>query len=186
MTTKYAVGRAFPLPRGGGLGWGQQATRSATKAKHIAIHRKFQTRRVAEDSTHLYGEATQHRMRLSVDGYNSVATRSKPRRSTPLPRRTRQRPQRGRVGVGVAPVIPAPMQHRSTTTTHPTTAARSTAKQLPPPVGDWNSSRVVRESWGVVTGGAHGVYDGTIYIHLSAPCVCKCEQHRVRLGAPNR
>ena len=35
----------------------------------IAIHRKFQTRRVAEDSTLLYGEATQHRMRLSVDGY---------------------------------------------------------------------------------------------------------------------
>ncbi|MFC2752199.1 MAG: hypothetical protein ACFN9G_02450, partial [Cardiobacterium sp.] len=26
----------------------------------IAIHRKFQTRRVAEDSTRLYGEATQH------------------------------------------------------------------------------------------------------------------------------
>ena len=35
----------------------------------IAIHRKFQTRRVAEDSTLLYGEATQHRMKLSVDGY---------------------------------------------------------------------------------------------------------------------
>ena len=35
----------------------------------IAIHRKFQTRRVAEDSTLLYGEATQHSMRLSVDGY---------------------------------------------------------------------------------------------------------------------
>ena len=35
----------------------------------IAIHRKFQTRRVAEDSTRLYGEATQHSMRLSVDGY---------------------------------------------------------------------------------------------------------------------
>ena len=34
----------------------------------IAIHRKFQTRRVAEDSTLLYGEATQHSMRLSVDG----------------------------------------------------------------------------------------------------------------------
>ena len=37
----------------------------------IAIHRKFQTRRVAEDSTRLYGEAAQHRMRLSVDGYIS-------------------------------------------------------------------------------------------------------------------
>ena len=35
----------------------------------IAIHRKFQTRRAAEDSTRLYGEAAQHRMRLSVDGY---------------------------------------------------------------------------------------------------------------------
>ena len=35
----------------------------------IAIHRKFQTRRVAEDSTRLYGEATQHSMKLSVDGY---------------------------------------------------------------------------------------------------------------------
>ncbi|EEV87541.1 hypothetical protein CHUV0807_1345 [Cardiobacterium hominis] len=30
----------------------------------IAIHLKPQTRRVAEDSTRLYGEATQHRMRL--------------------------------------------------------------------------------------------------------------------------
>ena len=30
----------------------------------IVVHRKFQTRRVAEDSTRLYGEATQHRMRL--------------------------------------------------------------------------------------------------------------------------
>jgi hypothetical protein len=39
-------------------------------ATFIAIHRKFQTRRVAEDSTRLYGEATQHRMRLSVDGYS--------------------------------------------------------------------------------------------------------------------
>ena len=37
----------------------------------IAIHRKFQTRRVAEDSTRLYGEATQHSMKLSVDGYTS-------------------------------------------------------------------------------------------------------------------
>ena len=35
----------------------------------IAIHRKFQTRRIAEDSTRLYGEVMQHRMRLSVDGY---------------------------------------------------------------------------------------------------------------------
>ena len=33
----------------------------------IAIHRKFQTRRVAEDSTLLYGEAAQHRMKLSGD-----------------------------------------------------------------------------------------------------------------------
>ncbi|EEV88147.1 hypothetical protein HMPREF0198_1857 [Cardiobacterium hominis ATCC 15826] len=37
--------------------------------RYIAIHRKPQTRRVAEDSTRLYGEATQHRMRLSGDGY---------------------------------------------------------------------------------------------------------------------
>ena len=37
----------------------------------IAIHRKFQTRRTAEDSTHLYGEAAQHRMKLSVDGYKT-------------------------------------------------------------------------------------------------------------------
>ena len=37
----------------------------------IAIHRKFQTRRVAKGSTRLYGEATQHSMRLSVDGYNN-------------------------------------------------------------------------------------------------------------------
>ena len=39
----------------------------------IAIHRKFQTRRVAEGSTRLYGEATQHSMRLSVDGYIFLA-----------------------------------------------------------------------------------------------------------------
>ena len=38
----------------------------------IAVHRKFQTRRAAEDSTPLYGEAAQHRMRLSVDGYNAA------------------------------------------------------------------------------------------------------------------
>ena len=37
--------------------------------RFIAIHRKFQTRRAAEDSTHLYGEAAQHRMKLSVDCY---------------------------------------------------------------------------------------------------------------------
>ena len=37
---------------------------------NIAIHRKFQTRRIAEDSTRLYGEVMQHRMRLLVDGYN--------------------------------------------------------------------------------------------------------------------
>ena len=37
----------------------------------IAIHRKFQTRCVAEGSTRLYGEATQHSMRLSVDGYKN-------------------------------------------------------------------------------------------------------------------
>ena len=42
---------------------------------YIAIHRKFQTRRVAEDSTRLYGEAAQHRMRLSVDGYTSSTAR---------------------------------------------------------------------------------------------------------------
>ena len=39
----------------------------------IAIHRKFQTRRVAKGSTRLYGEATQHSMRLSVDGYTNCA-----------------------------------------------------------------------------------------------------------------
>ena len=48
----------------------------------IAIHRKFQTRRVAEDSTRLYGEATQHRMRLSVDGY----TCSRSHKKTGFPR----------------------------------------------------------------------------------------------------
>ena len=41
-------------------------------ADNIAIHRKFQTRRAAEGSTRLYGEAAQHRMRLSVDGYKKV------------------------------------------------------------------------------------------------------------------
>ena len=45
------------------------ATFEHTLMNNIAIHRKFQTRRVAEDSTRLYGEAAQHRMRLSVDGY---------------------------------------------------------------------------------------------------------------------
>ena len=63
------------LPRGGGLGWGQQkkphSDNTHTTAPFIAIHRKFQTRRVAEDSTRLYGEATQYSMRLSVDGYTA-------------------------------------------------------------------------------------------------------------------
>ena len=44
---------------------------SCTSHLTIAFHRKFQTRRVAEDSTRLYGEATQHRMRLSGEGYTS-------------------------------------------------------------------------------------------------------------------
>ena len=35
----------------------------------IAIHRKPQTRRIDEDSTHLYGEEMQRRMRLSGDCY---------------------------------------------------------------------------------------------------------------------
>ena len=35
----------------------------------MAIHQKSQTRRAAEGSTQLYGEAAQHRMRLSVDCY---------------------------------------------------------------------------------------------------------------------
>ena len=34
--------------------------------------------------------------------------------------------------------------------------ALSSTVRLPPPVGDWDSSRVVRESWGGVTGGSHG------------------------------
>ena len=46
------------------------------RQEYIAIHRKFQTRRVAEGSTHLYGEATQHRMGLSVDGYTYTLSRS--------------------------------------------------------------------------------------------------------------
>ena len=54
----------------GARGW----CRCGAVAEIIAIHRKFQTRRVAEDSTWLYGEATQHRMRLSVDGYMAMLT----------------------------------------------------------------------------------------------------------------
>jgi len=50
----------------------------------IAIHRKFQTRRVAEDSTRLYGEAAQHRMRLSVDGYSEPKNRKPPHCPLPL------------------------------------------------------------------------------------------------------
>ena len=64
----------------------QGAQRAGDFFNCIAIHRKLQTRRVAEDSTLLYGagfpkkwlrhflgkpgQATQHRMRLSVDGYS--------------------------------------------------------------------------------------------------------------------
>ncbi len=44
-------------------------------SRAIAIHRKFQTRRAAEDSTRLYGEAAQHSMRLSVDGYTPLVCR---------------------------------------------------------------------------------------------------------------
>ena len=76
-------GGLAPFPLGLGQlaqrerGWGE----GSKQLKHwklefqlinIAIHRKFQTRRVAEDSTRLYGEAAQHRMRLSVDGYNCL------------------------------------------------------------------------------------------------------------------
>ena len=54
----------------GARGWGLCAYLAGKSASpFIAIHQKFQTRRAAEDSTHLYGEAAQHRMRLSVDGY---------------------------------------------------------------------------------------------------------------------
>ena len=48
---------------------GGDARTAASRFTYIAIHRKFQTRRAAEDSTRLYGEAAQHSMRLSVDGY---------------------------------------------------------------------------------------------------------------------
>ena len=59
----------------------------------IAIHRKFQTRRAAEDSTRLYGEAAQHSMRLSVDGYMPQA-------------RTRLPMSNARVRVGYAATHP--------------------------------------------------------------------------------
>ena len=49
--------------------YGQRSGKRQRRVNFIAIHRKFQTRRAAEDSTRLYGEAAQHSMRLSVDGY---------------------------------------------------------------------------------------------------------------------
>ena len=57
--------RASPC-RGGGI---SPADSKQVLTASIAIHRKFQTKRAAEDSTRLYGEAVQHSMRLSVDGY---------------------------------------------------------------------------------------------------------------------
>ena len=71
----WGRGRAFPTKKAfaffvGARGWGLCAYLAGKSASpFIAIHQKFQTRRAAEDSTHLYGEAAQHRMRLSVDGY---------------------------------------------------------------------------------------------------------------------
>jgi len=58
-----------------GFFYGSKDTLSCLPSSAIAIHRKFQARRVAEDSTHLYGEATQHRMRLSVDCYIAILTK---------------------------------------------------------------------------------------------------------------
>ena len=53
----------------GRVRWCRRCAKAHPMVGFIAIHRKFQTRRAAEDSTRLYGEAAQHSMRLSVDGY---------------------------------------------------------------------------------------------------------------------
>ena len=74
-TLIFSLRELFQSPTGKGTNW--------LNFKHwlpfslcllvcIAIHRKFQTRRAAKDSMHLYGEAAQHRMKFSVDGYTSL------------------------------------------------------------------------------------------------------------------
>ena len=46
---------------------------TASACRYIAFRREFQTRRIDEDSTHLYGEAMQRRMKLSAEGYTIAA-----------------------------------------------------------------------------------------------------------------
>ena len=69
IQAQHGLGRARRYRRDVAVACQRGQNEPKRGASDIAIHRKFQTRRVAEDSTQLYGEATQHSMRLSVDGY---------------------------------------------------------------------------------------------------------------------
>ena len=95
----------------------------------LAIHRKFQTRRVAEDSTLLYGEATQHSMRLSVDGYTTATVLSAANsigRKSPPPARCCTALAAAACNLTSPP--PAPGRRRA----HRLTPARSPPSPLPP------------------------------------------------------
>ena len=125
------------------------ATKPHRTSSFIAIHRKPQTRRVAEDSTRLYGEATQHRMRLSEDGYTytpSAQAHVKRAIARALgrvcnsnfpPLRSGGGAGRGcenRVATAFKTKYKQPIAHRLPSNT--TTAARPSADLPPPPVGE--------------------------------------------------
>ena len=71
---------------------------------NIAIHRKFQTRRIAEDSTRLYGAG----FPKSLFKIPVIHTNLNCYAEYPPPLQGAQRPQRGRVGEGVSDIIDEP------------------------------------------------------------------------------
>ena len=130
----------------------------------IAIHRKFQTRRVAEDSTLLYGEATQHRMRLSVDGY-TVANAAC---LLPLP----QPSPHGEGAVLRQIQITAAISHMDSYET----VAIFAANAFPPPVGEGlgGGSRQQLGRFGILSGccasyGLEGSLLEAVYCSQGAP-----------------
>ena len=76
---------------------------------NIAIRRKFQTRRLAEDSTRLYGAGfpkSLFKIPVIHTNLNCYAEYSPPLQGA-------QRPQRGRVGVGVSDIVDKSKAHFS-------------------------------------------------------------------------
>ena len=92
-----------PSPRGGGLGWGLPVflPMPNSHSRRSAIHGRHEKRRAQMPDLQKQCRNTNRCPKL--------------RRITPLPRKVRQHPQRGRDGVGVATELPSPMPKR-----HPT------------------------------------------------------------------